>query len=93
MIEKGIKKEDYYDNMYDIEGLTGLSIRKRNRGLSKDVSRIEKLIVENKCEQAGGKVTDLNGEERRYDQDGIGCVLLKGILHNELLECVKAGKS
>lgn len=43
-------------------------------------------------EEAGGKVTDLNGEERRYDQDGIGCVVSNGILHEELLEPVKAGK-
>jgi len=43
-------------------------------------------------EEAGGKVTDLNGEERRYDQDGIGCIVSNGILHEEILECVKAGK-
>lgn len=44
-------------------------------------------------EEAGGKVTDLNGEERRYDQDGLGCVVSNRLLHEELLECVKAGKS
>lgn len=43
-------------------------------------------------EEAGGKVTDLNGEERRYDQDGIGCIVSNGILHDEILECVRAGK-
>ena len=43
-------------------------------------------------EEAGGKVTDLNGQERRYDQDGLGCVVSNGILHNEILECVKIGK-
>jgi myo-inositol-1(or 4)-monophosphatase len=43
-------------------------------------------------EEAGGKVTDLNGEERRYDQDGPGCIVSNGILHDEILECVKAGK-
>lgn len=43
-------------------------------------------------EEAGGKVTDLNGEGRRYDQDGIGCIVSNGILHNEILECVGAGK-
>ena len=43
-------------------------------------------------EEAGGRVTDLNGEERRYDQDGIGCIVSNGILHEEILECVKAGK-
>jgi myo-inositol-1(or 4)-monophosphatase len=43
-------------------------------------------------EEAGGKVTDLNGEERRYDQEGLGCIVSNGILHNEILECVKLGK-
>ena len=43
-------------------------------------------------EEAGGKVTDLNGEERRYDQDGIGCIVSNGILHNEILEIVQTGK-
>lgn len=47
-----------------------------------------KIIIE----EAGGKVTDLNGEERRYDQDGLGCLISNGILHEELLECVKAGR-
>ncbi|MFA6325134.1 MAG: inositol monophosphatase family protein, partial [Candidatus Paceibacterota bacterium] len=43
-------------------------------------------------EEAGGKVTDLNGEKRRYDEDGIGLVISNGILHQEILDCVKAGK-
>lgn len=43
-------------------------------------------------EEAGGKVTDLNGEERRYDQDGIGCIVSNGILHNKILDIVQAGK-
>lgn len=43
-------------------------------------------------EEAGGKVTDLNGNERRYDEDGIGCIMSNGILHKELLEIVQLGK-
>lgn len=43
-------------------------------------------------EEAGGKVTDLNGEERRYDEDGIGCIISNGFLHNELLQIVQSGK-
>lgn len=43
-------------------------------------------------EEAGGKVTDLNGKERRYDQDGIGCIVSNGILHKELLDIVQMGK-
>jgi len=47
-----------------------------------------KIIIE----EAGGKVTDLNGEERRYDQEGLGFIASNGLVHGELLECVKAGK-
>lgn len=43
-------------------------------------------------EEAGGKVSDLNGDERRYDKEGMGCVVSNGILHDEILECIKAGK-
>ncbi len=43
-------------------------------------------------EEAGGKVTDLNGNERRYDGDGIGCIMSNGVLHDELLEIVQLGK-
>jgi len=43
-------------------------------------------------EEAGGKVTDLNGDERRYDEQGLGCIVSNGILHNELLEVVQTGK-
>lgn len=43
-------------------------------------------------EEAGGKVTDLNGEERRYDEDGLGCVVSNGILHDEILAVSKSGK-
>ncbi len=43
-------------------------------------------------DEAGGKVTDLEGKERRYDQDGLGCVVSNGILHDEILEFVKACK-
>jgi myo-inositol-1(or 4)-monophosphatase len=43
-------------------------------------------------EEAGGKVTDLNGNERRYDQDGIGCIVTNGVLHDEILAIVQTGK-
>lgn len=43
-------------------------------------------------EEAGGKVTDLNGEERRYDRDGLGCIASNGILHDEILSLVQTGK-
>jgi myo-inositol-1(or 4)-monophosphatase len=43
-------------------------------------------------EEAGGKVTDLDGKERRYDKNGIGCIVSNGLLHNELLKIIQSGK-
>jgi myo-inositol-1(or 4)-monophosphatase len=43
-------------------------------------------------EEAGGSMTDLNGNARRYDEDGIGCIVSNGILHSELLGVVQYGK-
>jgi fructose-1,6-bisphosphatase/inositol monophosphatase family enzyme len=43
-------------------------------------------------EEAGGKVTDLNGDDRRYDENGTGCLISNGILHDNILEIIKSGK-
>ena len=43
-------------------------------------------------EEASGKVTDLNGGERRYDKEGLGCIVSNGILHEQILDWVKAGR-
>ena len=40
-------------------------------------------------EEAGGKVTDLEGKERRYDEDGNGAIFSNGILHQEILNCIQ----
>jgi myo-inositol-1(or 4)-monophosphatase len=52
-----------------------------------DVAALKILV-----EEAGGRVSDLNGNERRYDQDGMGCVLSNKILHENILENVRKGK-
>jgi fructose-1,6-bisphosphatase/inositol monophosphatase family enzyme len=44
-----------------------------------------KVIVE----EAGGKVTDLFGEEQRYDQDIRGFIASNGVLHEELVSLCK----
>ena len=43
-------------------------------------------------EEAWGKVTDLYGNERRYDKDWTGCLVSNGYLHDELLQIVQMGK-
>ena len=49
-----------------------------------DVAAV-KLIVE----EAGGKVTDLFGNEQRYDQSIKGTLISNGIVHEEVLEIIK----
>ena len=44
-----------------------------------------KVIVE----EAGGKVTDKNGNEQRYDRDINGALITNGVLHEQLLEFSK----
>lgn len=44
-----------------------------------------KVIVE----EAGGKVTNIFGEEQRYDQDIHGAIISNGIVHDEVVECIK----
>ncbi len=56
-------------------------------GFAHDVAAL-KIITE----EAGGKVTDLEGNKRRYDEEGLGCVLSNGILHQEILDCVEIGR-
>lgn len=41
-----------------------------------------KLIIE----EAGGKVTDLDGNEQRYDQPINGAIMSNGLIHDKLLE-------
>ncbi len=48
-----------------------------------------KLIVE----EAGGKVTDLQGNEQRYDQRINGAIVSNGLIHGELLSLVKRTSS
>ncbi len=44
-----------------------------------------KLIIE----EAGGKVTDLDGNEQRYDNQINGAVMSNGLVHDNLLQLVK----
>lgn len=44
-----------------------------------------KVIVE----EAGGKVTDLFGNEQRYDEDINGAVMSNGIVHQEVIDTIK----
>lgn len=48
-----------------------------------DIAAI-KLIIE----EAGGRVTDLDGNEQRYDQNINGAIMSNGLVHNELVKLV-----
>lgn len=43
-----------------------------------------KVIVE----EAGGKVTDIFGNEQRYDKDINGAIISNGVVHDEILNCI-----
>lgn len=47
-----------------------------------------KIIVE----EAGGKVTDLEGNEQRYDRAIKGCVATNGIIHDRLITLINTAK-
>lgn len=47
-----------------------------------------KLIIE----EAGGKVTDIDGNEQRYDRKLNGALMSNGIIHDKLLEVAKEVK-
>jgi fructose-1,6-bisphosphatase/inositol monophosphatase family enzyme len=47
-----------------------------------------KIIVE----EAGGRVTDIDGNEQRYDQDINGIIATNGLVHNDILEIIKGLK-
>jgi len=47
-----------------------------------------KIVVE----EAGGKVTDLDGNEQRYDQKCNGMIASNGLVHEELIKTVKKAK-
>ena len=41
------------------------------------------------AEEAGGKVTNLFGEEQRYDRDINGAIISNGIVHEEVINTIK----
>ena len=45
-----------------------------------------KVIVE----EAGGKVTDLFGNEQRYDRDINGAIISNNIVHKEVVDAISA---
>ncbi len=54
-----------------------------NNKHSHDVAAV-KIIVE----EAGGKVTDLHGQEQRYDQPINGALISNGVAHDELIKLI-----
>jgi fructose-1,6-bisphosphatase/inositol monophosphatase family enzyme len=44
-----------------------------------------KVIVK----EAGGRVTNLCGDEQRYDRDIRGAVVSNGVVHDEIVEIVR----
>lgn len=49
-----------------------------------DIAALKVII-----EEAGGKVTNLRGEEQRYDRPLFGAIMSNGLLHDRVVEIVK----
>jgi fructose-1,6-bisphosphatase/inositol monophosphatase family enzyme len=62
-------------------GFDGCIFNSRN---AHDIAAV-KIIVE----EAGGKVTDIHGNEQRYDQKLKGALITNGRLHNQLVKIIK----
>ncbi len=62
------------------------SIFPGTKGKNVDIAAA-KVVVE----EAGGKVTDLFGDEQRYDQDIKGAIVSNGIVHDQLVKAMKEG--
>ncbi|MCA9331435.1 inositol monophosphatase [Candidatus Saccharibacteria bacterium] len=60
------------------------SIFSGTKGKNVDIAAA-KVIVE----EAGGKVTDLFGDEQRYDRDIKGAIVSNGTVHDEIVEYLK----
>lgn len=54
------------------------------QGKPEDIAALAVIVTE-----AGGKVTDLFGNEQRYDTNIKGAIVSNGLLHSELLEITK----
>lgn len=66
-------------------GQFNFSIFPGTKGKNCDTAAI-KVIVE----EAGGRVTSIFGEEQRYDQDIEGALVSNALVHDELLDLIKA---
>jgi fructose-1,6-bisphosphatase/inositol monophosphatase family enzyme len=47
-----------------------------------------KVIVE----EAGGRVTNIYGEDQRYDRDIKGAIISNGVVHDEIIEIIERSK-
>ena len=65
-------------------GEFNLAIFPGTKGKNFDIAAV-KVIVE----EAGGKVTNLFGEEQRYDKDIKGAIISNGIVHDEVISTIK----
>jgi fructose-1,6-bisphosphatase/inositol monophosphatase family enzyme len=70
-----------YASMLVASGKIEAEVFPGGRGKNVDIAAA-KIIIE----EAGGKVTDLDGNEQRYDQDINGAIVSNGIVHNQIVK-------
>lgn len=86
MKKRGVKSMQLWSVVYNglvvAEGHAAVCIFPLNK--SEDVAAIKLLI-----EEAGGKASDLAGEDQRYDRATKGFVATNGLVHDEVIEILK----
>lgn len=82
-----IPKDDYYENMYDIENLTSLNRKRKNVVSSNEVKEFEDMIKSNDCVLAFDKLIEFINNNENCDNEIIilyGALFIKNIvLENE----------
>jgi fructose-1,6-bisphosphatase/inositol monophosphatase family enzyme len=58
-----------------------------SKGKNTDIAAA-KVIVES----AGGRVTNIDGEDQRYDRDIKGAIISNGVVHDEIIKIIKESK-
>jgi len=66
------------------EGKLEASVFPGGKGKNVDIAALKVII-----EEAGGKVTDLFGNEQRYDRSINGAIISNGIVHDDIVETLK----
>ena len=89
----GAKKVEVIKVVREITGLGLKEAKELSESTPKELKasapKAEAESIKKKIEEAGGKVTDIWGNDQRYDGRVRGALLSNGILHQQILDLLK----